>query len=287
MRIKIDKGFHSKAEYRALDPAQQCLTKRDEYIPVDRMKDEFIALIKEFPDDKRTIVSFLLSTLLNKIAMSREGYRLFCENKNGKAMLFVEFALFMYAFCPCFDHARKVISMLVHMDSEIKFSKKGSNENDKLQKAINRYAFVFQRANLPDICDWFVLFNDFNICLDSQTEEAIINNAETIDNPIIWANILLYSHYYQPFFQFVKQKVESIVKDKVDRISPCEQMLQDEFWYVLIFHNCTLLNANCQRKIQGVITDIKTKRNEQSEKLSQYEDICDDFLFSKFTRRIL
>jgi hypothetical protein len=28
--------------------------------------------------------------------------------------LFIEFALFMYAFCPCFDNARTVISLLVY-----------------------------------------------------------------------------------------------------------------------------------------------------------------------------
>lgn len=280
---KIDKSFYSKAEYKTLDAAQQCLTKHDEYIPVDRMKDEFIVLIKEYPNDKRTIISFLLSTLLNKIAMSREGYKLFCKNKTGKAMLFVEFALFMYAFCPCFDNARKIISLLVYMDREIGFSKKDSSENDKLQRAINRYAFVFQRANLPDICDWFVLFNDFNIHLDSQTEDEIIKAAEAIDNPIIWANILLYSHYYQPFFETIKQKVELIVENRMDRISPREQMLQDEFWYVLVFHNCALLGTGCQRKMQNVINAIRTDatnnpNNFPNKKISMM--IC-DFLNSK------
>lgn len=255
---KIHKSFYSKTEYKALDAAQQCLTKHDEYIPVDRMKDEFIVLIKEHPDNKRTIISFLLSTLLNKISMTRQGYRLFCEKKSGKAMLFVEFALFMYAFCPCFDNARKVISLLVYMDKEVGFSKKNSSENDKLQRAINRYAFVFQRANLPDICDWFVFFNDFNISLDSPTEDAIIKNAEVIDNPIIWANILLYSHYYQPFFETIKQKVELIVEDRIDRISPHEQMLQKEFWYLLVFHNCALLSSGCQTKQQNVIDAIRS-----------------------------
>jgi len=254
---KINRCFNSKVEYKDLEVSQQCLVKHDEYIPVDRMKDEFIVLIKEYPDDKRTIISFLLSTLLNKIAMSREGYRLFCENKTDKAMLFVEFAMFMYAFCPCFDNSRKVISLLVYLDSEVGFSKKDSSENEKLQRAINRYAFVFQRANLPDICDWLILFNDFNLSLDSQTEDTIIKAAETIDNPIIWANILLYSHYYQPFFVLIKQKVEQIIEDRIDRISPREQMLQDEFWYVLIFHNCPLLSTGCQIKINSVINNIR------------------------------
>lgn len=275
---KIDKSFYSKAEYKELDSVHRCLTKHDEYIPMDRIKDEFIALIKEHPNDKRTIISFLLSTLLNKIAMSGAGFKLFCENKTGKAMLFVELALFMYAFCPCFDNTRKVISLLVYMDNEVGFSKKDSSENDKLQRAIKRYSFVFQRANLPDICDWFLLFNDFGISLDSQTEDVIIQTAKTIDNPIIWANILLYSHYYQPFYESIRKQVEEIVEDRVNKISSHEQMLQNEFWYILIFHNCMLLTPNCRNKMQTVIDAIKIDAvhnpdNYPNKKLSKM--VCD------------
>ena len=254
---KIDQCFYNKAEYKGFDSSKQCLTKHSEYIPLDRFKNEFIILITEYPNNKRTIISYLLSTLLNKISMTQQGYKLFCENKTGKAMLFVEFALFMYAFCPCFDNTRKIISLLVQMDKEVGFSKKDSNENDKLKKAINRYALVFQRANLPDICDWFGLFDDFSISLDPHTENVIIKNAEIIDNPIIWANILLYSHYYHPFYESVKKKVELIIESKIDCISPCDQMLQEEFWYVLIFHNCTMLDNNCLAKLQAIIDDIE------------------------------
>jgi hypothetical protein len=278
---KIDKSFYSKTEYKQMDKEKRCLSKPDEYIPVDRMKDEFIVLIKEYPEDKRTIISFLLSTLLNKVSMTREGYKLFRENKVGKAMLFVDFALFMYAFCPCFDNARKIISMLVYMDTEVCFSKKDGSENRKLQDAINRYAFVFQRANLPDICDWFVLFNDFNISLDSQTEDVIIKSAEAIDNPIIWANVLLYSHYYKSFFDQILQRVEQIVKNRIDRISPQEQMLQSDFWYILIFHNCPLISSATNRKIDNIIDNIRrtaTGKEHPNKKLTVM--IC-DFLDSK------
>jgi hypothetical protein len=261
---KIDKCFYGTEEYKNFEEPQQCLTKHSDYIPIGRMEDEFIVLIKEFPDDKRTIISFLLSTLLNKISMSRKGYRLFRTDKTGKAITLIEFALFMYAFCPNFDSTRKVISMLVHLDNEVGFSKKGSSENAKLQKAIDRYAFVFQRANLPDICDWLVLFNDFNISMDSPTEDAIIKTAGSIDDPIIWANILLYSHYHQPFFEAMKQKIEDIVEDRIDRISPRKQMLQEEFWYVLIFHNCPLISASCRAKIKSIIDNIRNSATGQN-----------------------
>lgn len=53
------------------------------------------------------------------------------------------------------------------------------------------------------------------------------------------------------------KKVETIVEDRINRISPCEQMLQIEFWYILIFHNCALLTSSCSSKIQTIIDAIK------------------------------
>ena len=55
----------------------------------------------------------------------------------------------------------------------------------------------------------------------------------------------------------LRQKIKLIIKDRIGRISPHEQMLQDEFWYVLIFHNCTLLDNSCQSQIQNVIDCIR------------------------------
>jgi hypothetical protein len=280
---KIDKYFESIKEYKELDKSQQCPIKKSQNISINRMKDEFIVLIKEFPDVQPTIVSFLLSTLLNKMLASQKGHRLFEKNKTDKAITLIEFALFIYAMCPNFDSTRKVISMLSCLDKKVEFSQKDSSENDKLQRVINQYSFVFQRANLPDICDWFVLFNDFSISLDLQTECNIIQVAERIDNPIIWANILLYSHYHQQFFEEIKLKITEIVDGKIDKISPNEQMLQAEFWYVLIFHNCKLLNKSCTTKMESVIKDIRNKaenkhKNCPNQKLTVM--IC-DFLDSK------
>ena len=149
---------------------EKSLVRQDYYIFIERMKDEFISLITEFPEQKRTIVSFLLSTLLNKISMVNDGYQLFLTGKTKKAKFFVELAMFFYSACPCFEHSKRVLSMIIFMDKEAGFSKKGSSENRTLQYIIRRYSFVFARANLHDICDWFIFFNDFHITLDMQTE---------------------------------------------------------------------------------------------------------------------
>ena len=247
---KIDSCF-----YTAQESEWKGQVKKDR-IPLDRWKDEFIVLIKEYPQDRRTIISFLLSTLLNKFSISGDGIKLFNEAGTGKAMLFIEFSLFMYAFCPNFDNARKVISLIIFMDQEVEFSKKDGKENMKLQKAIDRYSFVFRRANLPDIIDWFILFDEYHIHLDSKTEDEIIAKAVKLDDPIIWANLLRYSHYYLPFFNEIKSKIEDIVDSHVERLIPGKEMEQPEFWYVLVFINCSLLDKCILRKIKKVISDI-------------------------------
>lgn len=43
------------------------------YISVDRIKDDFIYLVNEFPKEQRYIVSFMLSTLLNNISNKKDG----------------------------------------------------------------------------------------------------------------------------------------------------------------------------------------------------------------------
>lgn len=269
---KISNAFISAKEYDAMD-GEKSLVRQDYYIFIERMKDEFISLITEFPEQKRTIVSFLLSTLLNKISMVNDGYQLFLTGKTKKAKFFVELAMFFYSACPCFEHSKRVLSMIIFMDKEAGFSKKGSSENRTLQYIIRRYSFVFARANLHDICDWFIFFNDFHITLDMQTENKIIKKAESTDDPIIWANILLYSHYCKSFFEEIKMKVEEIITNRISRIIDNNQMLRKEFWYILIFYNCKFISEKCKNEIDNIISGIKKRVQNCSEKECNYRSM--------------
>ena len=130
-----------KADYDNLPEEERFLVKT-EFISVDRIKDEIAVLVKQHSDDRRTIVSFLLSTLLNNISKKKDGYMLFGKQRLGKALLLLDMALYIYAFYPSFDQARKVISIIAYMNSEIDF-KSGKKANEKLSRSINRYAFIF------------------------------------------------------------------------------------------------------------------------------------------------
>lgn len=246
-----------KSDYDKLPEDEQFIIKT-EFISVDRIKDEIAVLVKEHSEDKRTIVSFLLSTLLNNISKKKNGYTLFGKQRSGKALLLIDMALYIYAFYPSFDQARKIFSIIAYMNSEIDF--KGDDKaHSKLSRTINRYSFIFYSGNIFDLCDWFPFFYEYKIALDAKTENHLIQAAEEYNDPIVWANLLLYSQYYQPFFYELLKKIENIVERQILRISDKEPMMQVEFWYVLIFHNCPYISTTLRQKMSDIINDIKNK----------------------------
>lgn len=244
-----------KVDYEKLPEEERFLVKTD-YISVDRIKDEIAVLVKQHSDDARTIVSFLLSTLLNNISKKKNGYSLFGKQQLGKALLLLDMALYIYAFYPSFDQTRKIISIIAYMNSEVDF-KTNEKAHEKMGRVINRYAFIFQSGNIFDLCDWFPFFHEYNIVLDAKTESALIHTAEECNDPITWANLLLYSQYYPPFFDELQKKVETVVKKQICKISDKEPMMQVEFWYVLIFHNCPYISLTLRQKMSSLIQEIK------------------------------
>lgn len=251
-----------KVDYEKLPEEERFLVKTD-YISVDRLKDEIAVLVKQHSDDARTIVSFLLSTLLNNISKKKNGYSLFGKQQLGKALLLLDMALYIYAFYPSFDQTRKIISIIAYMNSEVDF-KTDEKAHEKMGRVINRYAFVFQSGNIFDLCDWFPFFHEYNIVLDAKTERALIHTAEECNDPIIWANLLLYSQYYPPFFDELQGKVETVVKKQICKISDKEPMMQVEFWYVLIFHNCPYISLTLRQKMSNLIQEIKKSATSKS-----------------------
>ncbi len=277
----MDKFFYKgkKSDFNELPEEERFLIKSD-FIQVDRVKDEITTIMKECTNDRRTIVSYLLSTLLNNISKKKDGYTLFGKTKIGKAMLLIDIALFVYAFCPSFDQTRKIISIIVYMDNEI-FFKKDKNAKEKLKNVINRYSFIFQQGNICDLCDWFPFLNEFEISLDVKTENALIGKASEVNNPIIWANILLYAKYYEPFFIDINSKVNEIIDTQISRISDKEFFLHKEFWYILVFYNCPYVDIKLRNKMSNIIKKITVYASNNPNPSSRATKIVCDFLEHK------
>ncbi len=276
---KISGCFFSgtKQEYRDLEEDKRYMVKSD-FVSVDRMKDEFVILMKEFPQDRRTIVSFLLSTLLNKFSLKKDGYQLFKEGTTKKASLFADLSMFMYSYSPCFEHTRKIISILVFMNTEVGFSVRGSRENEKLQQVIDRHSFLFERGNLADLCDWFIFFREYGLTLSKNIENAVCQKAQGERNPLVLANILLYSEYYEPFFNETVANVEEIISSELEKIVDKKYFEQPEFWFVLVFHNCAFLSQTIKSKATAIITSIKSDATGDSPSAKATRLVCDYLL---------
>ncbi len=263
----------TKKEFDELDIEKRSLLKSG-FVPIDSIKDNITVLMKTYEDDKRTIVSFLLSTILNNINKKSKGYTLLSKNDYNKAFLLLDLTLFIYAFFPSFEQTRKVISIISFLDSEIDF-KNDKFMKKKLVNCIHRYSFIFDNGNLHDLCDWFPLFVEFDIHLNIQTEERIIEEVEQLNDPILWANLILYSKYYSTFFNEVVKRAESNIYNQLQQISEREPLMQVEFWYVLVFHNCPYISKTVIDQIDTLINKISNRYTETKPSHQCITIICD------------
>ncbi len=250
---KISELFYKKRELYESKEIDYLV--KNEYISLDRMKNEFSLLMNEFPKDRRFIVSYILSTLLNNISNKKEGYKLFDNDKTSKAFIFLELAFFVYSFCPCFEHSQKIISMIVYFDDELNF-KKDEKNHKKMLNLIRRYSFIYEKANLNDICNWFVFFYEYKISLLKHSEDILFKNIITENNPILLANYLIYSQYNKAYNSIILQKSEEIINNNISNIISYDPLLQVEFWYVLIFCNCPYISTALKAQLETKIDEI-------------------------------
>lgn len=252
---KISSLFYNTSEIKALSENERCLIKGG-YLSVEKIKNDFNAIICDFPNEKRTIVSYVLSTLLNNISKKKDGLKLLKSGSENKAFQILEFALYMYAFCPCFEHTQRIISMIVYFDDELDFLGNDSHHS-KLQVLLKKYMFILLRGNLNDLCNLILLFKEYKIIMPPDYENKIFSKIKELNNPLLLANYLLYSQYYKPYYDTVIKEVEGIINKKINHITKGEEMLQVEFWYILIFNNCPFLSSDLKNQMKAVVDGIK------------------------------
>ena len=252
---KVADLFYKKSELFESQSINYIVKNR--YISLDRLQNEFTLLMNEFTKERRFIVSYILSTLLNNISSKKDGFKLFDDGKLNKAFVILELAFYVYSFCPCFEHSQRMISMLVYFDDELKF-KRDDETHKRLRSIIRKYSFIFEQANINDICNWFVFFNEYKISLLHNSEDLIFEKVISEDNPILLANYLIYSLYDKKYYSMVLKKVESIIDDNISNMLPSEFLLQREFWYVLVFCNCPYISDNLKDILSKKVEELKS-----------------------------
>ena len=270
----------SKTEYDSLDEDKKYIVL-SEYVPVDRIKDEIVVLMKQYPEDRRSIVSFLLSTILNNVSKKKSGYKLFSKQYAGKAFLLIDLSMYIYAFYPSYEQTRKIISLITYIGDEIDY-KNDDDLKNKLFSIIKRYSFIFHNETLCDLCDWFPLFYEYDFHLDGLTEEEVVKNIVNLDNPILWANYLIYAQYDSSFLNEILKIFHPILKESLNNIAEDQEMLHSEFWYLLIFHNCPLIDIGIQNIMDTIIEQIRKKAANQK---NQYPSHNTTILICKYLQR--
>lgn len=147
--------------------------------------------------------------------------------------------------------------MIVYMDDELHFSKDELNHK-KLINLIRRYSFVFEKGNMNDLCNWFVFFHDYSVPLLRNTEAILEKKLREEDNPILWANYLIYSRYHSDYHKEILIWVEELLQYKVNQIGSKDPLLQKEFWYVITFINCPYISGSVKTALEGIVRPMAT-----------------------------
>ena len=148
-----------------------------------------------------------------------------------------------------------MISIIVYFQKEIDFKEK---KHDKLQKLFDRYMFIVQRGNLHDLCNLILFFREYKIIMPPPLEDELFDKIKKSNDPILIANYLLYSYYDTRYFQNILKTVEQIIENNINQITIGQEVLQKEFWYLLIFYNCPFISNSITTSMEDIINRMKT-----------------------------
>ena len=259
---KISHLFYSREEFISLSSDNKHLV-RDGYLPIAKLKDDFNSLVCSFPQQKRTIVSFMPTTLLNNISKKKNGIRLFKRGSENRAFYLLDLALYILSFCPCFDHVQRIISMVVYFDSELTFLADDPN-HAKLKSLFLKYMFIMKRGNINDLCNLLLLFHEYSITMPFAIENDVWKKIKADNNPLLLAVFLIYSRYYSPYYQSILAEIESIISNNINQITDEDIMLQREFWFVLVFCNCPFLSKSLKHQLHHILQLLHQKVSQKA-----------------------
>ena len=112
------------------------------------------------------------------------------------------------------------------------------------------------RGNLNDICNLFLFYHEFNMVIPYDIEVNVFEKIKASNNPMLLAVYLIYSQYYKPYFNTVKKEIQKIIDKNIKQITKGEEMLQSEFWFILIFINCPFISRELKQTMKEIVDRI-------------------------------
>lgn len=214
-------------------------------------------IVCKYEAKDRTLIAYFLSAILNHIGMNKDKAVIFEKDVPESIVFsFLDLIFYAYSFFPNYNNTQKLLSIISYVRDEYDIFSKSQS----LQKLLNKYAFVFEKANLNDIVDLFLFCAQAKIEIPYVEEEKIVKKLHEKDDPILWATYLLYSQYNEKYYNEIRTTIDHILDKRIEAIRVQKSIFEyREFWWVLVFNKCPLLSATSRMLIDDVVSSLPYK----------------------------
>ncbi len=215
----------------------------------------FNELICKYQTKEKTIVAYFMGMFLNKLSRNKDTTKIF-EDKVSEGTVFglLDLVFYVYSFFPNYTNSQRLLAIVSYIRDEYDVFEK----RESLQGLINRYAFVFDKANINDVINVILFCKQARIEIPYKQEERIVDQLREKDDPILWASYLLYSEYSKKYFIEIRDEIGRILLERIDSIvqKDCVYTYR-EFWWILIFNKSPYLTSAEQNSIDNIINGLK------------------------------
>ena len=211
-------------------------------------------LICNYPTKDRTIVAYFLSTILNHIGKNKDKCTIFKNDVKGTTVFsFLDLIFYAYSFFPNYVNTQRLLQIISYVRDEFDIF----SDTERLQDLINKYAFIFDKANINDVVNLFLFFRQARIEIPYLQEKCIVKKLIEKDDPILWATYLMYSQYNKKYSDEIRCYIEEALIEKINAIRVQKSVYEyREFWWILIFNKCPFITNSSQSIIDNAIASL-------------------------------
>lgn len=243
----------------------------------NRLVSSFYSLINSYPDKKRKIVSYLLSTVLRSLQRKKSSVPLFKANDNKSPFKLLRYCFFLLSHAPVFEHFQKVISIMDFVYSECGYLN-SQTLNYQTQKIIFDYEQMLNKTTLSDISNFIIILNDFNLHLSSGLETNLEEKVLNESNPLIMASWLYYSTYDADYRERFTEKILPIIDNKIQNFYFNDAFMDEGMWFIYVFIKCPFITKSLKKCMIHVLDNIikiesSNKNKNQEINLNNYVKI--------------
>lgn len=235
---------------------------------------QFNKLICDFKDKSKTVVAYCLGMILNKVQRNKLNLTIFKDNVSVNTIFeFLDFILYIYSYYPDYNNTQRLLSIISYIRDEVDLFK----QKEQLQRLINKYAFIFGKANLNDLINLVLFCRQAKVEIPYKQECRIIDELRVKDDPILWASYMIYAQYSHKYSNSIKEEVCQIIKERMESII-CKESIYTyrEFWWLLIFNKSPLISQTIQGTFDTIIDSLEVS-NSTDRKVGE---ICGDLFVS-------